>query len=319
MVAAVDNQKITGRATLCSIRFAPCRNLPYGPMVRNVITTIKNRFSFMEKTYIFPSEGAGYGRDGFDPNLFAALNNNGGGFGGNNGFWWIILFALFWGRNGFGNYGGGYDQSMNSTVLSAVQGNRTAISELASSLNCSVGQINTVLSNIQSTIQSVGAQNNLSFAQTVNAIQSGNAAITSALQSCCCEIKQAISGVNIGVERGFANLAYENATQACAIKQNATDNASRILAKLDSIEDSRKDREIASLTAALTAANSRAERQAELAPIYKSLADIECKQPNTVTVPYQPFVTVPNCVAFQAGLYGNGFPFGFNNGNGIFG
>lgn len=272
----------------------------------------------LRNTFIYTPE-AGYGRDGFDPNLFAALNN-GGGFGGNNGFWWIILFALFWGRNGFGNYGGGYDQSMNSTVLSAVQGNRTAISELASSLNCSVGQINTVLSNIQSTIQSVGAQNNLSFAQTVNAIQSGNAAITSTLQSCCCEIKQAIGGVNIGVERGFANLAYENATQACAIKQNATDNASRILAKLDSIEDSRKDREIASLTAALTAANSRAERQAELAPIYKSLADIECKQPNTVTVPYQPFVTVPNCVAFQAGLYGNGFPFGFNNGgNGIFG
>lgn len=167
-----------------------------------------------EKTFIYTPE-AGYGRDGFDPNLFAALNN-GGGFGGNNGFWWIILFALFWGRNGFGNYGGGYDQSMNSTVLSAVQGNRTAISELASSLNCSVGQINTVLSNIQSTIQSVGAQNNLSFAQTVNAIQSGNAAITSTLQSCCCEIKDSIT------KQGYENqLATLNQTNTLGSKIDA--------------------------------------------------------------------------------------------------
>ena len=43
----------------------------------------------------------------------------------------------------------------------------------------------------------------------------------------------------------------------------------------------------------------------ELAPIIKQLGEIQCKQPNTVTVPYQPFVTVPNCVAYK-GLYGFG-------------
>ena len=59
----------------------------------------------------------------------------------------------------------------------------------------------------------------------------------------------------------------------------------------------------------MTAANSRAERQAELTPIYQKLNDIGCKQPNTVTVPYQPFVTVPNCVAWN-GVYG--FPYGQN-------
>lgn len=102
-------------------------------------------------------------------------------------------------------------------------------------------------------------------------------------------------------------MGYAAAENACAIKQNATDNISRVLAKLDQIEDSRKDREIASLTAALTAANSRAERAAELAPVLKQLNDIQCKQSNMVTVPYQPFVTVPNCVAYQAyGLNGYG-------------
>lgn len=45
------------------------------------------------------------------------------------------------------------------------------------------------------------------------------------------------------------------------------------------VKDSRKDREIATLTAQLTAANSRAERQAELAPIYQQLSEIACNQP----------------------------------------
>lgn len=261
----------------------------------------------------------------FDPNLFAALNNGGmGGFGG--GFWWVILFALFWGRNGFGNYGGGYTPETNTMIMNAIQGNRTAISELASSLNCSVGQINTVLSNIQSTIQSVGAQNNLSFAQTINAIQSGDANIVSTLQSCCCDIKQLVTTQGYEnrinnlqqsqlIQNGFSQVGYAAAENACAIKQNATDNTSRVLAKLDAIEDSRKDREINSLTAALTAANSRAERQAELAPIYKSLADIQCKQPQTFTVPYQPFTAIPNCVAYGMGLYGAGY--GLNPGGSI--
>lgn len=83
------------------------------------------------------------------------------------------------------------------------------------------------------------------------------------------------------------------------------DQTQTIINKLDSIEDDRKNRQIAELTAKLTAANSRAERAAELAPIVQKLNDIGCRQPNTVTVPYQPFVTVPNCVAWNTALYGN--------------
>lgn len=90
------------------------------------------------------------------------------------------------------------------------------------------------------------------------------------------------------------------------------DQTQTILNKLDAIEDDRKNRQISDLTAQLTAANSRAERAAELAPITKALSDIQCRQPNTVTVPYQPFTTVPNCVMWNAGLYGN-FP--YNNGS----
>lgn len=279
------------------------------------------------KTYVFgePSQGGG----SLDPNLLLAMNN-GGGFGGgnfNNPFWAIILLAFL--RNGFG--WGGNEGNCNAGFISsqlgqAIQGNANAISNLATTLNCTEGQILGAVNAVQSAIQSVGAQNNLSFAQTINAVQAGNAAITSALQSCCCDVKNLVNTQGYEnrinnlqqsqlIQNGFAQVGYAAAEQTCAIKQNNTDNTSRVLAKLDAIEDSRKDREINTLTAALTAANSRAERQAELAPIYKALNDIQCKQPQTFNVPYQPFTAIPNCVAYGMGLYGAGY--GLNPGGNI--
>lgn len=265
--------------------------------------------------YVFDTPTSG-SQSSFDPNLFAALNNGMGGFG-NNGFFWVLILALFWGRGGYGNFGGGQLNSDygNTLIMNAVQGNRTAISELASSLNCSVGQLQTVLSNIQSQIQSVGAQNNLSFSQTINAIQSGNAGLMSQLQSCCCDIKQSINGVNTGVERGFSALAYENASNFCSVKQAMADNTAKVIAKLDSIEDSRKDREILSLRNQLSQEHQNATFAAMLAPIQKEVSEIKCAQPATVTVPAPTGTLVPACVAWQMGL--NGFGPLFNGGGSI--
>lgn len=278
------------------------------------------------KTMIFPENG----NSSIDPNLWAALNN-GGGFGGgfNSPFWALILLAFL--RNGFGwngNEGGCNNGFVASQLGQAIAGNANALSNLATSLNCTEGQIQTAIAGIQSAIQSVGAQNNLSFAQTVNAIQAGNTALASQLSQCCCDNKllttqqgyeNRINNLQQSnmIQNGFSQVGYAAAENACAIKQNATDNTSRVLAKLDAIEDSRKDREISSLTAALTAANSRAERQAELAPIYKQLNDIACKQPATITVPNPSAVAVPACVAWQYGLNGLGLGYGFNPGGSI--
>ena len=244
------------------------------------------------KTYVF-GEGAGNGLDG---TALAMMNGGMGGGMWNNPIWAIVFLAAM--RNGgiFGDNDGrgNADAAFVSSQLGqAIAGNANAVSNL-------------------------GNQNGMSAMQIVNAVNSGDAALTSALQSCCCEIKQGISGVNIGITQGFGNLRYENAANTCAVKQAIADQTQTVLAKLDAMEDSRKDREIASLTAALTAANSRAERQAELAPIYKSLADIECKQPATVTTAYSPFVAVPNCVAAQMGLYGVAGA-AWPNGSGVFG
>ena len=272
---------------------------------------------------------------GIDPSVLAMMNN--GGFG--NGNWiWVFFLILLFGRNGFGGYGDnvagtGYlsNQITNTAgrdlLMQAINGNGAAVQNLASTLNCDINSIKCAINGVQSSICQVGNQVGMSSQQIVNAIQQGNMGLTQQIAQCCCDNKLLVTNIgyegqirdlqntaqlankldniNNNVVHSFSTTAYETAQQTCALQNGMRDQTQTILNKLDAIEDSRKDRQIADLTAQLTAANSRAERAAELAPITKALSDIQCKQPNTVTVPYQPFVTVPNCIAYQ-GLYGYG-------------
>lgn len=272
---------------------------------------------------------------GIDPNVLAMMNN--GGFG--NGNWiWVLFLILLFGRNGFGGYGDnvagtGYlsNQITNTAgrdlLMQAITGNGTAVQNLASSLNCDINSIKCAINGVQSSICQVGNQVGMSGQQIINAVQQGNMGLMQQIAQCCCDNKLLVTNMGYegqirdlqntaqvtgridyltnSVTQGFNSTAYETAQQTCALQNGMRDQTQTILNKLDAIEDSRKDRQIADLTAQLTAATSRAERAAELAPITKALSDIQCKQPNTVTVPYQPFVTVPNCIAYQ-GLYGYG-------------
>ena len=278
------------------------------------------------KTYVFGSDGAG--SSAIDPNLL--LMNGGGGFGGawmNNPIWTIVFLAFLrggiWGGNETGTTG-----FVSSQLGQAIAGNANAISNLSTALNCSIGQVQTAIGQVQAAVQNLANQNGMNAMQIINAVNSGDAALTSALQSCCCDLKTVVNTQGYEnrinnlqqsqlIQNGFSQVGYAAAEQTCAIKQNNTDNTNRVIAKLDAIEDSRKDREIASLTAALTAANSRAERQAELAPIYKALSDIQCKQPNVVTVPANNGVLVPSCVAWNLGLQNFGLGYGLNPGGSI--
>lgn len=257
------------------------------------------------KTFILP-DGQGGGsmmpllaslcqQRGIDPNMLLAMKNN-SGFGGEGGwFMWVIFLLIFtgWGGNGFGwgNQNGNLPNLINNDagrelLMSAIQGNGNAIGQLATTLNCDIKQIN-------STLQAMATQ-----------LQNSNSQLASQLAQCCCDNKMAIcqqtntlqstiNGVGNAMERGFSDNAFRMQTLACDLKTSANDNTRAILGKLDQIEDSRKDREIASLTAQLTASQSRAERQSELQPIYKALADIQGKQPNTVPVQW------PQIKAFQ--------------------
>lgn len=252
---------------------------------------------------------------GIDPNVLLATKNN-SGFGGEGGwFMWVIFlfFLMGWGGNGFGfgfgNQNGNLPNLINNDagrelLMSAIQGNGNAIGQLATTLNCNINQVNSALQALATQLQGVGNQVGMSGMQVINAIQSGNAQLASQLAQCCCDnkmaicqqtntLQSAINGVGNAMERGFSDNAFRMNTLACDLKTSANDNTRAILGKLDQIEDSRKDREIASLTAQLTASQSRAERQSELQPIYKALADIQGKQPNTVPVQW------PQIKAFQ--------------------
>ena len=282
---------------------------------------------------------------GIDPNVLAIMNN--GGFGGNGNWIWVLFLILLFGRNGFGGYGDnvagtGYlsNQITNTAgrdlLMQAITGNGNAVQNLANNLNCDINSIKTAINGVQSSICQVGNQVGMSGQQVINAIQQGNMSLTQQIAQCCCDNKLLVTNMGYegqirdlqntsqitgridqltnNVTNVFSTAAYETTQQTCALQNGLRDQTQTILNKLDAIEDSRKDREIANLTAQLTASTSRAERAAELAPITKALSDIQCKQPNTVTVPYQPFVTVPNCVAYQ-GLYG----LGYGNNPGVWG
>lgn len=182
-----------------------------------------------EKTLVFDNGGA------MDGNLVAALmngNNRNNGYGNGYGWewmWMILLWAL-WGGNGWGGFGGRGNGLSNlpaelngdagrQLLMNAIQGNGTAINQLASSLNCSVQQIQTALCNIQ-------AQSGLSAQQIINAVQSGNAQVLSQMASCCCDVRTAIE--RQGYESQLATLNQTN-----TLTSNANTQFNALGSKID--------------------------------------------------------------------------------------
>ena len=297
------------------------------------------------KVFMIPDAVSGHTNTALDPNLLITQIMNNGGFGNNGNWIWIIFLFLLFGRNGFGNYGdnvlgtGYLSNQINNTsgrdlLMQAINGNGTALQNLSNMLNSDINSIKCAINGVQSSICQVGNQIGMSAADVKNAITTGNMQIAQQLAQCCCDNKILVQGMSYegqirdmqntsaitgridqlanGITQQFSTSTYQTAQQTCSLQNSLKDQTQTILNKLDSIEDDRKNRQIADLTAQLTAANSRAERAAELAPITRALSDIQCKQPNTVTVPYQPFAAVPNCVMWNSGLYGN-YP--YNNGS----
>ena len=289
-----------------------------------------------------PLEAAALSNGGFGgANAMLPAMMMGGGFGGgmwNNPIWAIVFLAFLrngglWGDNncGSGNCTTTQLSAIQETLASnqgqtllmnAIHGNATSIKELASVIGCNFNAVQTAINGVQSAICNVGNQLGMSTAQIVNSINSGNASLANQLASCCCDVKQLVTNQGYEsriatmqqsnvIQNGFAQIGDASAAQTNALTQNNDANTRAVLAKLDQIEDSRKDREIASLTAQLATVNARAERQAELAPINKALADIQCRQVSTITVPNPSAIAVPTCLAYGAGLYGAG-QFGYN-------
>lgn len=279
------------------------------------------------------------GNKGIDPNLAAMLsqaNNNKGAWGGDCAWIWIILlFFVFggWGNgNGFGGNNGanGLPAQLNNDagrelLMSAIQGNGTAISQLSSSLNCSTQQLQSAICNIQGQIQQVGNQVGMSSQQIINAVQSGNNQLLTQIAQCCCDVRTSIErqGAETRLQNcqdmNQINTNFSNQTQAIVESQRSGNMA--ILAKLDAMEARRAQEKIDALTAeklALQGQISQANQnayfaatiQAQTAPIVSRLNalqgdvdGIKCKMPPTVSVPY-PQLQAFNPEIARAAAYG---------------
>lgn len=284
-------------------------------------------------------------KQGVDPNVLLAMKGNNGMCGEGGWFMWVIFlfFLMGWGGNGWGGFGnngrGGLANEINndygrSLLMDAIGGNRNALSNLATQLNCTEGQIQNAISALTSQVQSVGNQVGMSGMQTINALQQGNMQIAQQIANCCCEnrlaicqqtgtLQNAINNVAVGQERGFSNVAYETQRQTCdlhnAIKEataelKAGQTAAEFRDMQDKIDHLREENGNYKSSAMMSqiVGQSLAPVNAALAGLQSEVNAIKCAQPNTVTVPYQPFQAVPNCVAAQYGLYGcnaaaNGF------------
>jgi hypothetical protein len=263
---------------------------------------------------------------GIDPNLLVAMNGKNGGNGWGNGsdFLWIIfLFFLFplLGRGGWGNgFGGGNEGGCPSgaglanlinndngreLLMSAIQGNGQAINNLATNLNCSVGQIQQAINGVSAKVAEVGCQVGMSSQQIINSIQGGNASIANQLASCCCDVKTAIE------RQGYeGRLATIEQTQTLTSSSNTQFNI--LGAKIDAqtqllsekfceLEKREMQREIQQL---------RDEKQG-----YQMSALTQQQTQNLVNqlrpCPVPAYLT---CNPF-GGTY-NGYPFGYNEGCG---
>lgn len=272
--------------------------------------------------------------------LLGMLNNgNNGGLFGGRGFEDIIaliIVAAIFGNGNFGFGNNGNNSTEREMLMSAIQRNGVDLSQLASTLNCSAGRLDDAIGNVATQICNLTGQVGMNSMQIINAIQAGNTALTSQICNCCCDLKQAIAESNYLTERGFCNtnqilsrgfsdLGYAFANQTCDLKQSASANTASIIAKLDAIEDSRKDRELAEKDRVIATLTARSERQAELQPIYNALNDIQCNQvpvkkiacPETY-VPLNNSINatyglIPTNCGFYGFPYGGNFCNGFNN------
>lgn len=298
----------------------------------------------MERTYVFNSDGNSGGarydinamlpgmlNRGIDPGVLALMNGN-GGFGGQNGIWGVIYLAIVasifgWNNGGFGGFGSRGGNGLpaelagnagRELLMQAIQGNASAINQIASTLNCSSQQIESALCNIQNSIGLTGTQ-------IINAIQSGDNGIVNQLSTCCCNILQAVE--RQGYESRLATCEQTHTlvdtanNNALSLRDGATANTNAILAKLDAMQNQALQDKIAALTAEKATLQSEISQRnqnatilnavgQQIAPLAAGLqalqSDVEkvkCSLPPTISVPY-PTVTAVNTDLYKAAAYG---------------
>lgn len=161
----------------------------------------------------------------------------------NNPLILLLFFALLGGGNGFGfgnnnanatNANTDYnslrdminDNKNNELIFSAINGNRDALSALATNLNCSVASISSAIDGVRNAmsscccdikglVQSMGYETQLRDMTNTNMINSS------------------ICGLNNTMNQGFSTIGYNQAQQTATIVENANRNNQILLDTLN--------------------------------------------------------------------------------------
>lgn len=294
------------------------------------------------KVFMFPDNfgGASVNPSAVDPNLLLAMQN--GGFGGNGNWIWMFFLFLLYGRNGWGWNGSdngaagvANNDAGRELLMQAINGNREAIGQLSTMLNCKFDDVNAAICGLGSKIDQVGAQVGMTSVQVINAVQSGNAQLGYQLAQCCCDLKTQMASCCCDIQRdiatsisattrGFADVGYALRDQTCNIEKAIQSSTNQILEgqraaemremqdKLDMLREKNSQQAVVINNAQQTATFGQMITQATQ-PIYAAVNGlqsdvdkIKCKLPETVTLPYSCATAVPT----QAVLGFNGFGFG---------
>ena len=301
---------------------------------------------------VFPESG----NNGIDPSMLLAMNGN-NGWGMNNPFWMIFMLPFLYPFfNMFGGWGNGFGGGMNGgtgflanqlnndagrdLIMQGIQGNREAISSLASMLNSDLNTIQTNLSIAGSKIQEVGSQVGMSGLQVINAIQSGNSSLAAQLAQCCCENRlatcQQTNTITSQLAAHDSNIRLQLAQNEAADQLSVCQQTNTLTRQADgntntivkAIADQNamivkefcdlKERELQNkintqgdIITQLRNQISNDEQTLKFNAAFHALDDkidaIAAKQPNTVPVTW-PNLTAVNNTPYAGGMYyGNGF------------
>lgn len=147
--------------------------------------------------------------------------NNNNGFGDFNGIWGLLAIALIfgYGGNGFGGWGanGSHTYQATNDIESSLH-NALDTMQITNKLDGITTDLNTDFGNVINAITTNGYENRLAMND-----------LGFNMQNCCCQTRETINNVGNVLGSQLADLKYTIATEECATRQNATDNANRII------------------------------------------------------------------------------------------
>lgn len=199
----------------------------------------------METTNTFPTVPVlpiGNGNNDLISAIMSLKNGNKDNNFTDNPFIWLIFLALL-GNGSFG-FGGNNNAVANADIqrleglinnnhnndlaLSAINGNREAITSLASNLNCSVVSLSNAIDNVRNAMSSCCCCDIKGLVQSMGyETQLRDQANTTAITNNLCSISNAMN-------QGFSSIGYNQATQTATIVENANANTQRLMDTLNS-------------------------------------------------------------------------------------